>query len=347
MSLVPSAVKPAEAQAQLPANERNWEKKNHDEWSSNSNPQKQITRDNIQHLELKWVYPIPDSAAARATLVGVSFAAGGAEGGETPPLVVDGIAYMMTNYRQISAINAKTGKTLWVYRHTANISRDTAGLPVVLGASVHVHGIQYADGKLWFYGWGCKVIGVDALTGKLAYELGPICKDIPGNKNDPVEKHPFGEGLYKNDCGTSYPQLLPTRRILIVNCSGTEGGHGGRSFVAGYNIDTKQLLWRAFYMPPRYPIDPDYTLKQCAKGWFLGADFKQRASGPTTGWNENGPYQREKRNVYDVKAWSCEEVRQKCLECLQNDWIPGMPNNYKTGSPWDGKMAGSSEISCT
>ncbi|MBI2126228.1 MAG: hypothetical protein HYU02_02805, partial [Thaumarchaeota archaeon] len=130
-SLVPSTIKPAEAQAQLPVEERNWERKNHDGSASNFSPQKQITKDNIQHLELKWIYPVPDSGAARATLIGVALAAGGSEGGETPPLVVDGINYMMTNFRQISAINAKTGKTLWVDRHTANITKDTAGLPVV------------------------------------------------------------------------------------------------------------------------------------------------------------------------------------------------------------------------
>ncbi len=348
LTAMPTAVPIAEAQAQLPAEERNWEKKNHDEWSSNSSPQKQITKDNIQFLELKWIYPVPDSGAARATLIGVNLAAGGSEGGETPPLVVDGINYMMTNYRQISAINAKTGKTLWIYRHTANITKDTAGLPVVPGASTHVHGIQYADGKIWFYSWGCKVVAVDAITGKLAYELGPICKDIPGNKLDLIDKRPGGEGLYKNDCGTSYPQLLLDKRILIVNCSGTEGGDGGRSFVAGYNVDTKQLLWRLFYAPPQTPPDPDWALRECSKGWFIGGDFKQIASGSTAGWTtEKGPYAREKPNIYTMKTWSCEEVRQKCLECLQNDWIPGKPNNYITGSAWDGKHAGSSEISST
>ncbi len=344
-SLVPSTVKPAEAQAQLPVAERNWERKNHDGSASNSNPQKQITKDNIQFLELKWIYPVPDSGAARATLIGVTLAAGGSEGGETPPLVVDGINYMMTNFRQISAINAKTGKTLWVYRHTANITKDTAGLPVVPGAGQHVHGINYFDGKIWFYSWGCKVMAVDAITGKLAYELGPICKDIPGNQLDPVDKRPGGEGRYKNDCSTMIPQFYPPKRVLIVNCAGTEGGDGGRSFVAGYNIDTKQLLWRVFYAPPITPPDPDWATRECSKGWFLGGDFKQIASGSTAGWGDNGPYNREKKNIYTMKSWSCEEVRQKCPQCLQNDWIPGKPNNYITGSPWDGKHAGGSEVS--
>jgi len=342
-----TAITPANAQqqAQLPKEERNWEQKNHDLWASNYSPQKQLTKDNVQLLELNWVYPVPDSAAARSLLTGVDFRAGSSEGGETPPLIVDGIAYVMTNYRQISAIDAENGKVIWVYRHTANISRDTKGLPVVPGASLHVHGFEYYDGKIWFFSWGCKVNSVDALSGKLVFELGPICKDIPGNKVDPIDKYPVGEGLYKNDCNTAEVGYYPPKKIVIVSCSGTEGGGGGRSFVAGYSADTKELFWRVFYAPPQTPPDPDWALKECSKGWFLGADFKQMASGSTQGWKEIGPFMREKPNIYTVKAWSCEEVRQKCPECLKDDWIAG--SKFKTGSPWDGKHAGGSEISST
>lgn len=344
-------LKPAEAQG-LTREMRNWEFQNHNRYGTNHNPQTVINKDNVQHLELKWIYPLPDSSDA--STLGWESALGRverSEGSETPPLIVDGFAYVMTGYRTIFAIDAATGQQVWIYNHEfpeeQDLSAAQGDLPV-RPWSLHVHGINYFEGRIWFYAPGCKVVGVDALTGEKTYELGPTCANVPGNKNDPADNHPAGEGLYRDPCSTHIPQYNPDARQIIVNCAGaSEGTWGGRPFVAAYNIDTKQLLWRNFYGPPRYPAEPGWSEELCRNsiGWMAGAEFTQRASGSLAGWGDEGPFERATKNEYSYKYWSCDEVMEKCPECLANDWIPGMSNNYKTGAVWDGRFAGGSGIS--
>ena len=60
VSVIP-AVRPAEAQ-QLSREMRNWEYLNHNSLGTNYNPQTIINKENIKHLELRWIYPIPAAA---------------------------------------------------------------------------------------------------------------------------------------------------------------------------------------------------------------------------------------------------------------------------------------------
>src|SRR5438046_6523401 len=61
----------------------------------------QITPANARNLELKWMY---QAAAAGAW--------------QTTPLVVDGVMYLTQRPNDVVALDAKTGRVFWIYRHT-------------------------------------------------------------------------------------------------------------------------------------------------------------------------------------------------------------------------------------
>ena len=61
----------------------------------------QITPGNVKNLELKWMY--------QAAVAG---------GWQTSPLVVDGIMYLTQRPNDVVALDAKTGRVFWIYRHT-------------------------------------------------------------------------------------------------------------------------------------------------------------------------------------------------------------------------------------
>src|SRR5262249_46906063 len=63
----------------------------------------QITALNVRNLELMWILPNQVSGAWQAT-----------------PLVVDGIMYVTQRPNDVLALDARTGRVFWQYRHTVS-----------------------------------------------------------------------------------------------------------------------------------------------------------------------------------------------------------------------------------
>ncbi len=287
--MLPS-VKPVEAQAQqFPREERNWEYVNKDAAASNYNPQTQINKGNVHLLELKWMWPFPDAAIYSKNQIGVSLL----PGTDVPPLIVDGIVYLADNNKNVIAINAETGKTIWINEYKVDLPELAKTLPISPSAGSHIHAINYVNGWILVTGFGCSYRAVDALTGKDAWTIKDMCLNVPGNGPD---------GLYS--AGGSHPPSL-YKNILIAETSGGDGNWGGRTFMGGYDISTNppKLVWRTFLTPPAEG-DRDWALRDCDKGWF----FSEKA------WKVEGKL-----------GLSCEEVRRVCQECLLNDW--GVPKH--------------------
>ena len=64
---------------------------------SHYSPLKQINRSNVSKMEVAWTYPAGDSSSVFC------------------PLVVDNIAYISAKVGALVAVNATTGKELWVH----------------------------------------------------------------------------------------------------------------------------------------------------------------------------------------------------------------------------------------
>ncbi len=239
-------LRPAEGQAGLTREMRNWEWVNHNALGTNYNPQNQINKENVQFLELKWIYPVPTNEQQGHNLVGYS----PIEGTMVPPLVVDGVVYSLLSTRVLIALDAKTGEELW--RHIPDFDREAveARLPV-LGQGGHAHAINYFDGKIWVYDLGCTIRTVDAKTGKLARAYEDLCLDFPFDRDDPR-----GWGIATNSgflggIGSHPPGIYKTGNLFIYAMGGpAEGTQGGRAFVSGVDMNTGQVRWRFHYQPP-------------------------------------------------------------------------------------------------
>ena len=80
-----------------------WRSYGHDPGGTRFSPLKQINNTNVQQLERAWTYqvaPTPNS---------------GIEAFESTPLMVDGALYFTTQSSRAIAVDAETGKELWVF----------------------------------------------------------------------------------------------------------------------------------------------------------------------------------------------------------------------------------------
>ena len=148
----------------------NWEMVNYGPNGSNSNPQTQITKDNVQYLETKWIYPY--TRPAPALKIGEAF------GSNTPPLVVDGVVYISMMDRRVLAIDATTGKLIWNNSFGSNFLdrvKITATYPWISAPNAHVHAMSYYRDKGWIIqsALACHSYAIDAKTGKTAWSMTP------------------------------------------------------------------------------------------------------------------------------------------------------------------------------
>lgn len=221
--LYPMIITGVKSRSSISSLSQNWDYMNHDSNASNFSPQTQINLQNVNQLKLDWLFPFPSVTS----VTGLNETGSGSI---TPPIVVDGIVYLETNFLRVYAIDAQTGDILWSYDPTLNIT----GLPVasLIG---HIHGIDYYNGNIWIRLPDCSIEALNALTGVVELDITKICVGIPGNA-----------GQYDTD-GTS-PVFY--NNVLITGASDADGSNAGRGFVAAYNISTGSLLWRWFIVPP-------------------------------------------------------------------------------------------------
>lgn len=212
----------------------NWPLPAYDIRNTGFNPQTVITKDNVQDLELKWVYQAPE----RPTQV---LNARVAFGIHATPIVVSGILYFVTESNKLIALNTNDGSEFWSYQY------DLAEVALSNTWSFFQtqNAISYVDDKIWMQTNDCNVHAFEPLRGGKLFELLNTCSDIPGNDGSYVGH--YSPIFYKG--------------ILITRASA--GGGGGRGFIAGYDSFNGRLLWRWFVIPPTGG-DPDWDEKSGA-----------------------------------------------------------------------------------
>src|SRR2546421_1943848 len=77
--------------------------------STKYSPLSQINRDNVRNLQVAWTWESPDNAL---TIAHPTLKPGP---NESTPLMIGGVLYTPTSLNQVAAIDAVTGKTLWLY----------------------------------------------------------------------------------------------------------------------------------------------------------------------------------------------------------------------------------------
>lgn len=174
----------------------------------------------------------------------------------TQPIAVDGIIYMSSGMSIVRAVDALTGKELWV--HDPRVA-DVGGTKLVQGWGNR--GIAYWNDKVFTGTIDGRLIAVDAKTGKLAWS---VQTTLPG------------DGRYI----TGAPRVINGRVVI---------GHGGadssdvRGYVTTYDAETGKQLWR-FFTVPGNPADgfENDAMKRAAQTWH-GEWWKYGGGG--NAWN--------------------------------------------------------------
>ena len=212
-----------------------WSSSNYDIKQTNFSPQNQITSDTILNLADEWTnaFIIPPDVPGVELYPGM----------RARPLVYNGLIYMVTSFNAVFVHNVQTGQPLWFYTYPMNMTNIIIDYPEI---KPHRPGVleelTIFDDYLIFPTADCGMVFLDYLTGAPDFrgELtrGQMCSNIEGN-----------EGYYGGQLFSS-PVVDPNTRILVTGTTVSGKADSGRGFIAGYDVDTGELLWRFFLMPP-------------------------------------------------------------------------------------------------
>ncbi len=189
---------------------------------------KQITPQNANALRMTWVYQMRGGGQL-----------------ESVPIVVDGIMYVTEPPSNVTALDARTGKTLWHYNPV--IPRDL----VAIGLFPTNRGVAVLNDKVYVATIDARLIALDAKSGVVRW----ITR------------------IADNQAGYAITQApLAINGKIIVGVGGGEAGAPG--FLSAFDANDGKLLWRLFTVP-RSPSDPG------ADTWANGS----WSNGGGTTWN--------------------------------------------------------------
>ena len=163
----------------------------------------QVNIRNVKDLRVEWIFQ---------TGVPGAF--------ETVPLAVDGILYFTTGDGSAWAIDARSGRQLWRYRHPFPPGRK---------AQRPNRGLAILGDRLFMATSDANLVALDVLTGRPVWQ---------------TEIVPYKAGTY-------YATLAPlvVRDKVVVGISG--GEEGTRGFIDAYSAATGKRAWRFWTVPAK------------------------------------------------------------------------------------------------
>jgi alcohol dehydrogenase (cytochrome c) len=208
---------------------QNWLTYNGSYASTHHSTLNQLRPDNVARLELKWVWQGNSLEKLEAT-----------------PLIVDGVMYLTDPPNDVVAVDARTGRAFWRYRHElpagvvpccGRVNRGLAILGNTLYMGTH-------DGRL---------VAIDAGTGRKRWDVKVVD--------------------YEQGYSLTLAPLVIRNKILV----GPAGGELGiRGFIAAYDAETGRELWRFKTIPE--PGEPgndtwkgDSWMHGGASAWLTGS----------------------------------------------------------------------------
>jgi len=274
--------------APLASNDKDWQYVNGNSWAWNYSPQTQINKDNVQNLEVKWIYPIESKAGKAAGIQSLTLL----EGSTTPPVVRDGVVYIQTNWKRHIAIDAITGKQIWTYDYTLNLTTAAKRLPISITSGGHSHGTRYWEGgdAIIDMGMACDIYAVNAKTGKENFRIDNLCLNIPGNiYNYQFRGLPFSANVGTYEKGRQFIVVFAGSMHSSLNAPDARHVTMGVSMDAPYNVQ-----WRVFSAPPQDVLAKDWALQECNTGFFRDIPCSQVAAVNTAGleWDFAAPNQK-------------------------------------------------------
>ena len=200
-----------------------------DQGSSKYSPLDQINRENVKNLKVAWTWDSPDLKVLEQKTKLFTL------GYEATPLMIGGVLYISTSLSQVSAIDAKTGNTIWVYDPK---SYET-GQPTNLGF-LHRGVAYWTDGKAEriFIGTSdAYLIAIDARTGQ------PVAGFGDNGRINLTKAIPLA--INARNYAVSSPPMV-CRDVVIVGASINDGPikkEAPRGDIQAFDVRTGKPAW--------------------------------------------------------------------------------------------------------
>ena len=178
---------------------------------------KQINRSNVNKLEIAWIYPTGDSNKYFFN-----------------PIMVSGLVYVLAKNNSIVALDASTGKEIWVHP----TDRDTK---LITNRGINYWESKNGSDRRLFFASNNFLQAIDARTGKPILSFG---------KNGSVD---LREGLGRDPNTISLVQSTTPGRVfedLLILGSATNEGYGSAAGdIRAYDVRSGKLTWSFHTIP--------------------------------------------------------------------------------------------------
>lgn len=196
----------------------------------------QINKGNVKNLKVAWTYSMPDSGQTQAN-----------------PIIVDGVLYGVTPAVQAFALDAATGKQIWLFGDKSKNGSNTS------------RGVSYwSDGadKRIMHAMGSFLYALDAKTGKVIETFGDHGKIDLHTGLPEIAKNKY---MVSNTPGTIFEDLI----IMPLRLS--EDSDAAPGDLRAFNVRTGKLEWTFHTIP--YPGEFGYETfpPDAYKNTFTGA----------------------------------------------------------------------------
>ncbi len=195
----------------------------------------QIDTNNVHNLKIAWTYDTPDSGQM-----------------EMSPIIVNGRVYGVTAALKAFALDATTGKELWLYKDSSSVNGTSRGVAYW----------ESGNDKRIFYTAGVNLIALNAVNGELITSFGNNGKV---NLHTGLPKEASDKFITSTTPGTVYKNLIimPTR---VAEDAGAAPGD-----IRAFDVRTGKLVWTFHTIP--YPGEKGYETwpKDAYKNMNVGA----------------------------------------------------------------------------
>src|SRR5262245_17086419 len=145
-----------------------WPYYGHDAGGMRYSPLTQITRDNVAHLKIAWVFHTGDLSEGHDGQKRSGF--------ETTPLVVDGTLYLTTPFNRVIALDPETGEKRWAFDPTVDLKGDYGDGLINRGLATWVDSArregEFCRRRLFEATLDARLIALDAASGVPCTDFG-------------------------------------------------------------------------------------------------------------------------------------------------------------------------------
>lgn len=198
---------------------------------------REIEPANVSQLGVAWTYELNSNRGIEAT-----------------PIVHNGVMYATSSWSILHAVDARTGKELWVYDPGADKS-----VGVDACCDVVNRGVAIKDGVLFLGVIDGRLEAINAKTGKRIWSTQTVDRSRPYTV-------------------TGAPRVV--KDMVLIGNGGAE--LGVRGYLSAYDVKTGKLVWR-FYTVPNAQMKPDGA---ASDGVF--ARLANASWGKTGRWTKDG-----------------------------------------------------------